>query len=93
MGSHEGAQDLVQVTFLKAFKRWRHFKGRSNPATRLYSIAACMCCRVKYQLSGERERMQSLSELLPSPEDDIHDLISSDQSVPEEVERNQSVRN
>lgn len=86
-GSHEGAQDLVQETFLRAFKSWSHFKGQSSPATWLYTIAARTCRRLKYRRSGEPERMQSLSELLPSPDDEIPDLISSGQAVLDEVER------
>ena len=88
-GSHEGAEDLVQETFLRAFRSWDSFVGESSPATWLYTIAARTCRRLKYRRAGEPEKMDPLSELLPSPKDDIPALSSSGQVVLDQVEQKQ----
>ncbi len=67
-GSHEDAQDLVQETFLQAFRKWHQFEGRSRPSTWLYTIAARVCQRFRRKTSGEPERMESLDDLLPFAE-------------------------
>ena len=36
----EQAEDLVQETFLQAYRKWDQFEGRSSPATWLYTIAS-----------------------------------------------------
>ena len=65
-GSPQDAEDLVQETFLLAFRHWHQFEGRSQPSTWLYSIAVRACRRRKRLRSGEPRRLDSLSELLPS---------------------------
>ena len=64
-GSPEEAEDLVQETFLQAYRKWPQFQGRSSAATWLYTIASRICQRFHRKKSGEPERMQSLDELLP----------------------------
>jgi len=86
-GSHEGAEDLVQETFLRAFKSWDRFEGTSSAATWLYTIAARTCGRMKRRRSGEPERMETLSELLPDPSDDVPALSLSEQVVLDDVDR------
>jgi RNA polymerase sigma-70 factor (ECF subfamily) len=39
-GDPEDARDLVQETFLRAYRKWDQFEGRSEPATWLYTIAS-----------------------------------------------------
>lgn len=68
------AEDLVQETFLQAFRKWDQFEGRSKPSTWLYTIAARACMRKRRKRSGEPERMESLSELLPIGEARIPDV-------------------
>lgn len=70
-GSHEAAQDLVQETFLRAYKSWRQFEGRSDPATWLYKIAVRACQRLKRPRAGQPQRMLTLNELLPESEKEI----------------------
>lgn len=62
------AEDLVQETFLQAFRNWDQFEGRSDPSSWLYTIAARACARRYRRRSGEPARMESLDELLPSGE-------------------------
>ena len=64
-GSREEAEDLVQETFLQAYRKWSQFQGRSSPATWLYTIASRICQRFHRRRSGEPDRLESLDELLP----------------------------
>jgi len=64
-GSPEDAEDLVQETFLQAYRKWRQFEGRSKPLTWLYSIASRACIRMHRKRSGEPDSMTPLQELLP----------------------------
>lgn len=76
----QDAEDLVQETFLQAFRKWDQFAGRSNPVTWLYTIASRVCQRLHRRRAGEPKQMESLDELLPfgaskmavlpSPQDD-----------------------
>jgi RNA polymerase sigma-70 factor (ECF subfamily) len=65
-GNREDAEDLVQETFLQAFRKWDQFEGRSKPSSWLYTIAAHGCQRMKRKRAGEPARIASLDELLPS---------------------------
>lgn len=73
-GGPDEAQDLVQETFLNAFRRWGQFEGRADPSTWLYTIAARACQRLHRRRSGEPSRMEALEELLPSSQQAIPDL-------------------
>jgi RNA polymerase sigma-70 factor, ECF subfamily len=64
-GDPDEARDLMQETFLQAWRKWDGFEGRSSPATWLYTIAARVCQRFRRKRSGEPERIESLDELLP----------------------------
>ncbi len=89
-GNHEGAEDLVQETFIRAFRNWSQFEGRSNTATWLYTIAVRTCKRLKHQRSGEPRHLQSLSELLPSPHDDIPDFPHTGEGSLDEIVRQEA---
>jgi RNA polymerase sigma-70 factor (ECF subfamily) len=65
-GNREDAEDLVQETFLQAYRKWDQFEGRSAPASWLYSIAAHGCQRMRRRRAGEPPRTESLDEQLPS---------------------------
>ncbi len=43
VGSYDEAEDLVQETFLKAWRRWDDFAGRSSVRTWLFRIATNTC--------------------------------------------------
>ncbi|MDA0667809.1 MAG: RNA polymerase sigma factor [Planctomycetota bacterium] len=64
-GSSEEADDIVQETFLAAYKHWEQFEGRSSPKTWLYTIAARACSRMHRLRAGQPKRMASLEEMLP----------------------------
>ena len=66
-GKPDEAEDLVQETLLQGFRKWEQFEGRSNPATWLYTIAGRLCQRKHRRRAGEPARLESLSDLLPTP--------------------------
>lgn len=65
-GNREDAEDLVQETFLRAFRNWDQFEGRSNPASWLYTILAHGCQRMHRRRAGQPATIASLDEDLPS---------------------------
>lgn len=75
--SREEAEDLVQETFLQAFRKWEQFKGDSTPSSWLYTIAARICQRRHRRRSGEPAHLESLDELLPIGGSSIVDLPSA----------------
>ena len=79
-GTPADAEDLVQQTFLQAFRKWHQFKGDAAPTTWLYTIAARQCERTKRLRSGEPRRLESLDDLLPSGEPKVADLRGLDES-------------
>ncbi len=70
-GTPQDAQDLVQETFLLAFRKWDQFRGDAAPSTWLYRIAARACGRRRRTRAGAPARLESLEELLPSSEPGI----------------------
>lgn len=64
-GSHQDAQDLVQETFLQAYRKWGQFEGRSSPKTWLFSVAARACQRMRRLRAGQPQRVESLDEDSP----------------------------
>ncbi len=65
-GNPADAEDLVQETFLQAYRKWDQFEGRSSPSTWLYTIAARGCQRMHRRRSGQPAHIESLDERLPS---------------------------
>jgi len=70
-GSEDDAYDVVQDTFLTAFKSWDSFEGRSKASSWLYTIAVRACRRRHRRRAGEPRHLASLDELLPGPETTI----------------------
>lgn len=87
-GSPEEAEDLVQETFLQAYRNWDRFEGRSSPSSWLFTIASRVCQRRHRRRSGEPVRMESLERLLPSGERDVPDVPDgSDGPLDEQLRR------
>lgn len=74
------AEDLVQDTFLQAFRKWDQFEARSEPTTWLYTIASRLCQRRQRSRSGEPRRLESLTDLLPVGESSIPEIVSEEDS-------------
>ena len=68
------AEDLVQDTFLQAYRKWDQFEGRSEPTSWLYTIASRLCRRRQRPRSGEPQHLESLTDLLPVGESMIPDI-------------------
>jgi len=79
-GTPADAEDLVQQTYLQAFRSWSQFRGDAEPTTWLYTIAARACERSRRRRSGEPRHLESLDALLPSHEPDVVDLPSAGES-------------
>ncbi len=75
-GDPQEAEDIVQETFLRAFRKWDQFEGRSDPGTWLYTIAIRVCRRLHRRRSGQPTRMESINELLPSGDEKVPDIPS-----------------
>jgi RNA polymerase sigma-70 factor (ECF subfamily) len=65
-GNEPDAEDMVQETFLKAWKQIGRFDGRASFATWLYRI--CANCSLDHIRASKRKQ-----ELLPGDEDDAAD--------------------
>ena len=82
------AEDLVQDTFLQAFRKWDQFEGRSEPSTWLYTIAARLCQRRQRPRAGEPRRLESLTDLLPVGESSIPEIpAAADSPLDEQLKR------
>jgi len=60
-GHPADAEDLVQETFLRAYRDWPGYRGDSSPSTWLYAIAVRVCRRLHRRRVGEPSRFESLS--------------------------------
>ncbi len=89
-GSREDAQDLVQETFLRAYKGWGQFKGLSAPSTWLFTIAARTCKRLNHRRSGAPAHIESFHDLLPSDEEGFLDVPSPDEGPLESILRREA---
>ncbi len=86
--NRQDAEDLVQETFLQAFRKWDQFGGRSSPVTWLYTIASRVCQRFHRRRAGEPKQMASLEELLPFGEPKMPALPSAkDDTLVKQIRR------
>ena len=83
-GSPEDAKDLVQETFLSAYRSLKDFRGESSVSTWLYTIAAHACQRMRRKRKGEPERELSLDALIPTADGDMPLQVPGKDLSPEE---------
>ncbi len=79
MGNKEDASDVIQETFLQAFRKLRGFKGKAKFSTWLYRIAVNACLMRK----RKQRKMQMVSLDLPiltKKEDEIKRELRDDWS-------------
>jgi RNA polymerase sigma-70 factor (ECF subfamily) len=86
-GNPQDAEDLVQETFLRAYRHWSQFEGRSDPATWLYAIAARACRRMHRLRAGQPRRVESLEDLLPAGEATVPDVSGQPNELDEQIHR------
>lgn len=83
-GSPDDAKDLVQETFLSAYRGLKDFRGDSSVSTWLYTIAAHACQRMRRKRKGEPEYELSLDALIPTSDGDMPLQVPGDDPSPEE---------
>jgi len=79
MGNKEDASDVLQETFLQAFKKLAGFKGKAKFSTWLYRIAVNICLMRK----RKRKKMKTVSldiPILTKKEDEIKRELRDDWS-------------
>ena len=92
-GSPDDAKDLVQETFLSAYRGLKDFRGDSSVSTWLYTIAAHACQRMRRKRKGEPEYELSLDALIPTSDGDMplqvpgHDLSPEERLEHKELRR------
>jgi RNA polymerase sigma-70 factor (ECF subfamily) len=91
-GQTEDAKDLVQDTFLNAYRGLKDFRGESRLSTWLYTIAARGCMRMRRKRAGEPERELSLEEFIPASDGELRLQIPADGLSPEEALANKELR-
>lgn len=91
-GEAESAKDLVQETFLNAYRGLKGFRGEAQVSTWLYTIASRACMRMRRRRKGEPERELSLDEFIPTSEGELRLQIPMDGLTPEEALQNKELR-
>ena len=91
-GEAEAAKDLVQETFLNAYRGFKDFRGDAQISTWLYTIASRACLRMRRKKKGEPERELSLDEFVPTSEGEFRLQIPVDGLTPEEAFQNKELR-
>jgi len=91
-GEAESAKDLVQETFLNAYRGLKDFRGDSQISTWLYTIASRACLRMRRKRKGAPERELSLEEFVPTSEGEFRLQIPVDGLTPEQALENKELR-
>lgn len=91
-GEADAAKDLVQETFLNAYRGFDKFRGEAQVSTWLYSIASRACLRMRRRRKGAPERELSLEEFIPSSDGEFRLQIPVQGLSPEEALQNKQLR-
>lgn len=91
-GQTEDAKDLVQDTFLNAYRGLGRFRGEAQVSTWLYTIASRACLRMRRKRKGEPERELSLDEFIPTSNGEFRLQIPTEGLTPEEALANKQLR-
>lgn len=91
-GEPEAAKDLVQETFLNAYRGFQRFRGDAQVSTWLYTIASRACLRMRRKRKGAPERELSLEEFIPTSDGEFRLQIPVDGLSPEEAFHNKQVQ-
>lgn len=91
-GEPETAKDLVQETFLNAYRGLDRFRGEAQISTWLYTIASRACLRMRRKRKGAPERELSLEEFIPTSDGEFRLQIPIDGLSPEAALHNKQLR-
>jgi RNA polymerase sigma-70 factor (ECF subfamily) len=83
-GAGEDAKDLVQETFLNAYRGLKGFRGDAQISTWLYAIAVHACMRLRRKRQGAPQRELSLEEFIPTSEGELQLQIETGGLSPED---------
>jgi RNA polymerase sigma-70 factor, ECF subfamily len=91
-GEADSAHDLVQETFLNAYRGLKRFRGDAKISTWLYTIASRACLRMRRKRKGAPERELSLEEFVPSSEGEFRLQVPIEGLTPEQALENKELR-
>ncbi len=91
-GEPEAAKDLVQETFLNAYRGFDRFRGDARISTWLYTIASRTCLRMRRRRKGAPERELSLEEFIPTSDGEFRLQIPIEGLSPEDALQNKQLR-
>lgn len=91
-GQADDAEDLVQDTFLNAYRGLKRFRGEAQVSTWLYTIAVRACLRMRRKRKGEPDQELSLEEFIPTSDGEFRLQIPIDGLTPEEALENKQLR-
>jgi RNA polymerase sigma-70 factor (ECF subfamily) len=91
-GESEAAKDIVQETFLNAYRGMKDFRGDAQLSTWLYTIASHACMRMRRKRKGEPERELSLEEFIPTSEGEFRLQVPVEGLSPEQALQNKQLR-
>lgn len=91
-GEPETAKDLVQETFLNAYRGFDKFRGDAQISTWLYTIASRACLRMRRRRKGAPERELSLEEFIPTSDGEFRMQIPIEGLSPEAALHNKQLR-
>jgi len=91
-GEAEDARDLVQETFLNAYRGLPDFRGEAQLSTWLYRIASRVCLAMRRRRKGEPERELSLEEFIPTSDGELRLQIPADGLSPEQALESKQLR-
>lgn len=92
-GHVEDAKDLVQETFLNAYRGMKDFRGEAKVSTWLYAIAARVCIRKRRKKKDAPDRELSLEEFLPTDKGEFRLQPVADGLDPEQALQNKELKN
>lgn len=91
-GETEAAKDLVQETFLNAYRGFKNFRGDAQISTWLYTIASRVCLRMRRRRKGAPERELSLDEFIPTSDGEFRLQVPVEGLSPEDALQNKQLR-
>lgn len=91
-GDPDQAMDLVQETFLNAYRSLSTFRGEAQPSTWLYTIAAHACSRMHRKRKGQPDHELSLDAFIPTSEGELRLQLPSEALSPEDILSNKQLR-
>jgi RNA polymerase sigma-70 factor (ECF subfamily) len=91
-GESEAARDIVQETFLNAYRGFKDFRGDAHVSTWLYTIASHACMRMRRKRKGQPDRELSLEEFIPTSDGEFQLQIPVEGLSPEQALQNKELR-